>query len=301
MNNYQLGLIMNSCISVIGVTSVFICTSLAGMFSLGQAAFMTIGAYITFVVAKLFGLPIILTAILGIGASALCAYIISVPTLKLRKDYFSLITMGFGEMISAIVIMLDKYTNGSIGFSRIPKVKSIFWIIIALTIAVLIFAYTLKRSRFGRMCIALKTDETAAKSFGVDVYKMKIKVFIISACISGLAGVLYGLKNRVITPDGFSWNLSAELQIFLFFGGTNSLIGSTISAFFLKLIPETLRTVTIFGISLQEFRTVIYCLLILLVINFRPSGMLGDKEFSAEKVVAFFKRLFSRKGVNHGE
>ena len=128
MNNYQLGLIMNSCISVIGVTSVFICTSLAGMFSLGQAAFMTISAYITFVVAKMFGLPIILTAILGIGASALCAYIISVPTLKLRKDYFSLITMGFGEMISAIVIMLDKYTNGSIGFSRIPKVKSIFWI-----------------------------------------------------------------------------------------------------------------------------------------------------------------------------
>lgn len=280
MNNYQLGLIMNSCISVIGVTGVFIITSLAGMFSLGQAAFMAISAYFTFILAKMLSLPILLTAIIGIGISALCAYIIAVPTLKLRKDYFALISMGFGEMISSIVIMLEKYTNGSIGFTKIPKVKSIFWIIIGLTVFVLFFAWSLKRSRFGRMCIALKTDETAAKSFGVDVYKLKIIFFVIGSCISGLAGILYGLKNRVITPDGFNWNLSAEMQIFLFFGGTNSLTGSAISAFLLKLIPETLRTVKIFGISMQEFRTVIYCFLILLVINFRPKGMLGEKEFS---------------------
>lgn len=295
MNNYQLGLIMNSCISVIGVTGVFIITSLAGMFSLGQAAFMAISAYFTFVLAKMLSLPILLTAIIGIAISGLCAYVIAIPTLKLRKDYFALITMGFGEMLSSIIVMLDKYTNGSIGFSRIPKVKSVFWIVIGFTIAVLFFAWALKRSRFGRMCIALKTDETAAKSFGVDVYHLKIKVYVIGSCIAGLAGILYGLKNRVITPDGFSWNLSAEMQIFLFFGGTNSLTGAAISAFLLKLIPEMLRTVKIFGISLQEFRTVIYCLLILLVINFRPNGMLGDKEFTWQGVGAFFKKLAQKR------
>lgn len=291
MNNYQLGLIMNSCISVIGVTGVFVITSLAGMFSLGQAAFMAISAYFTFILAKMLSLPILVTAVIGIGISALCAYIIAVPTLKLRKDYFALITMGFGEMISSIVIMLEKYTNGSIGYTKIPKVKSIFWIIVGLTVFVLFFAWSLKRSRFGRMCIALKTDETAAKSFGVDVYKLKITVFVLGSCISGLAGILYGLKNRVITPDGFNWNLSAEMQIFLFFGGTNSLTGSAISAFMLKLIPEMLRTVSVFGIGLQEFRTVIYCLLILLVINFRPKGMLGEKEFSFGGI----KRLVQKK------
>ncbi len=280
MNNYQLGLIMNSCISVIEVVSVFIITSLAGMFSLGQAAYMTIASYLTFVIAKMFHLPIILTAAIGIGMSALCAYIISVPTLKLRKDYFTLITMGFGEMMASIVVMLEKYTKGAIGFSSIPKVKSIFWIIVIITVLVVFFAWKLKRSRFGRMCIALKTDETAAKSFGIDVYHLKIKVYVIASCISALAGILYGLKNRVITPDGFSWNLSAEMQIFLFFGGTNSLTGAVISAFFLKLFPEMLRTVTLFGINMQEYRTVIYCLLILLVINFRPKGMLGEKEIS---------------------
>lgn len=292
MNNYQLGLIMNSCISVIGVTGVFIITSLAGMFSLGQAAFMTISAYITFVTAKMLGLPVIITAIIGIGISGLCAYVIAIPTLKLRKDYFALITMGFGEMMSSIVIMLDRYTNGSIGFSRIPKVKSIFWILIGITVFILFFAWSLKKSRFGRMCIALKTDETAAKSFGVDVYRLKMTIFIIGSCITGLAGILYGLKNRVITPDGFSWNLSAEMQIFLFFGGTNSLTGSAISAFLLKLVPEMLRTISVFGVSLQEFRTVFYCLLILLVINFRPNGMLGEREFSYSRLaVQIVKQL----------
>ncbi len=291
MNNYQLGLIMNSCISVIGVTGVFIITSLAGMFSLGQAAYMAISAYITFVVAKMFGLPLLVTSVLGLAVSGLCAYVIAVPTLKLRKDYFALITMGFGEMMSSIIIMLDKYTNGSIGFSRIPKVKNVFWLIIGITIFVLFFAWSLKKSRFGRMCIALKTDETAAKSFGVDVYHLKIKVYVIGSIICGLAGILYGLKNRVITPDGFSWNLSAEMQIFLFFGGTNSLTGSALAAFLLKLIPETLRTVKIFGVSLQEFRTVIYGLLILLVINFRPNGVMGTKEFTWKGLVGFLKRI----------
>lgn len=295
MNNYQLGLIMNSCISVMCVISVFIITSLSGMFSLGQAAFMCISAYITFIIAKLFGLPIIVTAIIGIGISALCAYIIAIPTLKLRKDYFALITMGFGEMISSIVIMLEKYTNGAIGYSRIPKVKSIFWIIVVLTVLSVFFAWALKRSRFGRMCIALKTDETAARSFGIDVYHMKVKVFVIASCISSMAGILYGLKNRVITPDTFSWNLSAEMQIFLFFGGTNSLIGSVISAFTLKILPELLRTVSIFGISLQEFRTVIYCIMILIVINFRPSGLLGEKELSIDSVRNLIGKIKSRK------
>lgn len=291
MNNYQLGLIMNSCISVIGVTGVFIITSLAGMFSLGQAAYMAISAYITFVVAKMFGLPLLVTSVLGLAVSGLCAYVIAVPTLKLRKDYFALITMGFGEMMSSIIIMLDKYTNGSIGFSRIPKVKNVFWLIIGITIFVLFFAWSLKKSRFGRMCIALKTDETAAKSFGVDVYHLKIKVYVIGSIICGLAGILYGLKNRVITPDGFSWNLSAEMQIFLFFGGTNSLTGSALASFLLKLIPETLRTVKVFGVSLQEFRTVIYGLLILLVINFRPNGVMGTKEFTWKGLVGFLKRI----------
>lgn len=290
MSAYQQSIIMTACISVISVSGVFVITSLAGMFSMGQAAFLAISAYITFILAKTLSLPLILTSVIGIGMSALCAYIISIPTLKLRKDYFSLITMGFGEMITAVVILFEKYTNGSIGYSRIPKVHHLFWIVIGLTVLVVFCVWNLKKSRFGRMCIALKTDEVAARSFGIDVYKVKIKVYVFASAIAGLAGILYGLRNRVIMPDSFNWNLSAEMQIFLFFGGTNSLTGAVISAILLKILPEFFRTIKIFGQSLQEYRTIIYCILILVVINFRPKGMFGEKEFSVEALRRRLKR-----------
>lgn len=291
MSAYQMGLIIQSCISVITVSAVFAITGLCGMFSVGQAAYMSISAYVTFILARTFNLPIIVTAVIGIAMCAVAALIIGVPTLKLRKDYFALITMAFAMMMSSIVIMLEKYTNGSIGYSKIPKTEGLIWIVIGITVLVVFCIRNLKYSRFGRMCIALKTDEIAARSFGIDVFKLKIKVYVFASAIAGIAGILYGLRTRVLTPDAFGWTLSSEMQIFLFFGGTNSLTGSVISAFFLKLVPELFKSITLFGQSLQEYRTIIYCVLIILVINFRSQGIMGEKELSFKWV----KKLFAKK------
>lgn len=280
MSNYQLLLIMLACISVITVCGVFTMTSLAGMFSLGQAAYMSICSYLTFCLAKYLSLPIWLTAIIGITASGLVALIISLPTLKLRRDYFTLLTVAFGEMVSSVVILLDKYTNAAIGFSKIPKVKGLVYIILGITALIIFMVRNLKYSRFGRMCIALKTDEVAARSFGIDVYKLKIKVYVLASMIAAVGGICYGLRNRVISPDAFDWSLSAEMQILLFFGGTNSLTGSVISAAGLKVLPEFLKGVTLFGVDLQSFKTVIYCLLIIVIINFRTKGIMGERELS---------------------
>lgn len=291
MSNYQLSLIMLACISVISVCGVFSITSLAGMFSLGQAAYMSIGAYLTFCLARYLSLPIWLTAVIGLLGCAIVALIIGAPSLRLRRDYFALLTVGFGEMITAIVILLGDYTNASIGFSKIPKVNNLIYIILGITALVIFMVRNLKYSRFGRMCIALKTDEIAAKSFGIDVYKLKIKVYIIASIIAGVAGICYGLRNRVISPDAFDWSLSAEMQILLFFGGTNSLIGSVISAAGLKLLPEFLKGITLFGIDLQNFKTVIYCLLILIILNFRTKGLFGESELSVKGLKRAARRL----------
>ncbi|MEA5051137.1 MAG: branched-chain amino acid ABC transporter ATP-binding protein/permease [Oscillospiraceae bacterium] len=288
MSNYQLSLIMLSCISIITVCGVFAMTSLAGMFSLGQAAYMSICAYVTFVLAKMFNIPILVTAIFGVLFSALIAWIISIPTLKLRRDYFALLSVGFSQMVAAVVILLGDYTNASIGFSKIPKTKGLVYIVAGTAALIVFMVRNLKYSRFGRMCMALKTDEIAARSFGIDVYKLKIKVYVLASAIAAVGGIMYGLRNRIITPDAFGWSLSAEMQIFLFFGGTNSLTGSVISAAVLKLLPELLRDVSVAGVSLQEFRTVLYCVLIIIVINFRTQGILGEKELS-------FAGLFGKK------
>ena len=280
MSNYQISLVMMACISVITVCGVFSMTSLAGMFSLGQAAYMSISAYLTFCLAKYLSLPVITTAVIGIVASGLIALIISLPTLKLRRDYFALLSVAFGQMISSIVILLGDYTNASIGFSKIPKVKGLVWIILGITVLIVFMVRNLKYSRFGRMCIALKTDEIAARSFGIDVYRLKVKIYVLASMIAAVGGICYGLRNRVISPDAFDWSLSAEMQILLFFGGTNSLTGSVISAAGLKVLPEFLKGIKLFGIDLQSFKTVIYCLLIIIVINFRTKGIMGESELS---------------------
>lgn len=280
MSNYQLSLIMLACISIITVCGVFTMTSLAGMFSLGQAAYMSICAYLTFCLARYLDLPILVTAIMGIAGSGLVALIISLPTLKLRRDYFALMSVAFGEMVSSIVILLGDWTNAAIGFSKIPKVKNLVWLILAITVVIIFMVRNLKYSRFGRMCIALKTDEIAARSFGIDVYRLKVKIYVLASMIAAVGGICYGLRNRVIAPDAFDWSLSAEMQILLFFGGTNSLTGSVISAAALKVLPEFLKGIKLFGINLQDCKTIIYCLLIVIVINFRTQGILGERELN---------------------
>jgi len=159
-----------------------------------------------------------------------------------------------------------------------------------MTALIIFWIRNLKYSRFGRMCIALKNDEVAARSFGIDVYKLKLKIYILASAIAAFAGILMALRNRVITPDSFGWASSAEMQIFLFFGGTNSLTGAILSATVLKMIPEFLRGINLFGTSLQEYRTIIYCIMIIIVINFRPQGILGEVELTTK----WIRKLFSR-------
>jgi len=284
MNPYQLGLIMMACISVINVSGVFAITSLGGMFSLGQAGYMAIGSYVTFVLAHKFGVPIPVSAVIAVTTGALAAWLISVPTLKLRRDYFALLSVAFGQVVISLVILFPDYTNGSIGFSRIPRIPNLFYIVIGITALVVFCIRNLKYSRFGRMLIALKTDEITARSFGIDVYRLKIKTYILASVIACIAGILFGMRNRVIGPEAFGWAQSAEMQLFLFFGGTNSLTGSVIAAFLLKLLPELFRGIVVFGKSLQEYRTIIYCVLIILVINYRQKGLLGEKELNFKKL-----------------
>jgi len=291
MNAYQTGLIIQISISVMTVVAVFAMTGLAGMFSLGQAAYMAVGAYVTFVLSKYLEIPYTITGIFAILLCILLSWVIAIPTLKLRRDYFALITVGFSQMIIALILLLEDYTRGSIGFAKIPRIDNLFWIALGAMVLIIFWIRNLKYSRFGRMAIALKNDEVASRSFGIDVYKLKIKIYVLASAIAGFAGIIMAMRNRVITPDSFGWASSSEMQIFLFFGGTNSLTGAILSASILKWLPELLRNVTLFGISMQEYRTIIYSILIIIVINFRPQGILGEKEINFRWVGKLFGKL----------
>jgi len=293
MNDYVASLIQTTCITMIGVISIFPLTGMTGLFSFGQAAYMAVGAYVSGIAAVKFGLPFWLCLVLGVCVSGVMAVIIGLPTLKLRKDYFALMSLCLGEAVTAVLNKFGAITGGAAGLSNIPKRATMLMIVLS-TIAVIAMVGLFKSSRFGRMSLAIKTDELAAKSFGINVFAHKMKVYIFTSMIAGFAGVLYAFYLTYLDPNLFGWTRSSEWVIFLFFGGVNSLTGSVISTIFLTTLPEVLRFAS-------SARIVMYTVMILLVINFMPSGLLGEKEFSIPKIIKFFKNHFHKKSRIGGE
>lgn len=283
MSSFMLSLIAFTAITILEVVSIFPLTGMTGLFSFGQAAYMAIGAYVAGICAVKFNMPLFPCILLGVLASGVVALLVGIPTLKLRRDYFSLMSMCLGEAIKAILRQFSTVTGGAGGLSNIPQYVDTSAIIVSAVVVVMIVAF-FKNSSYGRMSLAIKTDELAASSFGINVFKHKLKVYLFSSMIAGYAGTLYAFYMSYIDPTMFGWAQSSEWVIFLFFGGVNSLTGSVISSILLSVLPEAFRFAT-------EARIILYTVLILLVINFRPQGLLGEKELSLK----WLKKVFTGK------
>jgi branched-chain amino acid transport system permease protein len=283
MSSFFLSLITNVGITLMGVLSVYLITGLTGIFSMGQASFMSIGAYSSGILAVKLGWHFIPCALFGIAIGAIFGLIIGLPTLKLRRDYIGLITIGFGNAIVALLNNMVTLTGGANGLVRIPKRTTIYMVWIS--VAVLIFfIWNFKKSKFGRQCMALKTDELAAKGMGINVAGHKLLVFVIASIISSYAGVLYGFFTTYVEPSIFAMDRTVQWLIMVFFGGVGSLTGSILASVFLQTLMEVLR-------SVQAMRIVVYCLIVLFIINFRPQGLFGTYEFSITRLL----RRISRK------
>ncbi|NLL98812.1 MAG: branched-chain amino acid ABC transporter permease, partial [Tepidanaerobacter sp.] len=234
---FYISILTFTLISVIAVTGIYVLTGLTGMFSLGQAAFMAIGAYVSgYLVVKL-GVPFVLAAIIAVIISVMVGYIVGLPTVRLRRDYISLVTLGFGEAITALLNQAQSITGGALGFSGIPKITTLPLALIS-AIACIVLISFLKNSKYGRQCIAARSDELAAKTMGINVPQIKMIAFLISVAVTSYAGVLYAFFTTYVDPGIFGWKKSAEWVIMVFFGGVNSLTGSIIGTVILTALPE---------------------------------------------------------------
>lgn len=266
-------IIIFTMISIVSVTGVYVLTGMTGMFSLGQAAFMAIGAYVSgFLVVKLH-LPFALAALGAVAVSVLVGYIVGFPTVRLRRDYISLVTLGFGEAITALLNQTVSFTGGAMGFSGIPRKTGLALAVISALVCIAI-AWSFKTSKYGRQALALRSDELAAKSMGINVTSIKMIAFLISIALTAYSGVLYAFFTTYVEPGIFGWRRSAEWVIMVFFGGVNSLTGSVFSAIFLTALPEALRFAS-------AWRIAVYAILVLLIINFKPDGVFGEFELLA--------------------
>ena len=295
INAYWTGIITQTGIMLIAIVGISLLTGFTGIFSMGHAGFMCVGAYASALLVKNCGVPIWVGILCGMIVAMLFGLAIGLPTLRLRGDYFLIASIGVGEAVRLVVENTYSITGGSTGMMDIGRFTSLP-VVLALDVVVVLFAVRFLNSRFGRNCVAIREDETAATAMGIDVYRTKVLVFIISCALTALAGALLGHYLNYVNPKIYNARKSSELIMTVIMGGGGSLTGSILAGLVLTPLPEFLRTE-----SAQEWRMAIYGFIIVLVIMFRPNGLMGNKELSIGGIKRFFQRLAGRKGDGKGK
>ena len=260
------------CITLVSVCGIYILTGLTGMFSLGSAAFMAIGAYVSGLLVLNFGMNMYLAFLLAIIFAVVVGYIIGFPVVRLRRDYISLVTLGFGESIAQLILLLSQYTGGAFGLIGVPRKVNVGFTLVAAIIAITLTAL-FKTSKYGRQCIAVKSDELAAKAMGINASKVKMIAFLLSCAMTAFAGCMYAFYVGYVGPTDFGWKKSADWVIMVFFGGVNSLTGSIFGGAFLTFLPQYMQ-------ALNKYRYIVYAILVLFILNFKPNGLFGEWELT---------------------
>src|SRR5438067_7945406 len=262
-------------IAIILAVALNLVNGLTGQFSIGHAGFMAIGGYVAAVMLMRgptedpYRIFFILALLTGAGAAALAGWIVGKPSLRLRGDYLAIVTLGFGEIIR-VVIENTPFFGGAIGLSPIPHRADFAWIWAVVIITILI-ARRLRDSTHGRAFLSVREDEVAAEAMGIDTTGYKVRAFVISAFLGGVAGALSGAFEGNLAPQSFTFVRSFEVVAMVVLGGMGSITGSTIAAAVLTLLPEYLRAVA-------NLRMVIYSVALVVLMLVRPRGLLGTRE-----------------------
>ena len=264
---YYLRIMIFIGINIILALGLNLITGVTGQLSMGHAGFMSLGAYTSAILAAHFGAPFFLAVLAGALMAALFGFLIGIPTLRLDGDYLAMVTIGFAEIIR--VFFLNFEPGGkAVGFSGIPQYTNFttVWIIV---IVVIVLNTKLLYSRAGRSLYAIRENEIAAEACGVNTFYMKILAFTAGSFMGGLGGGLYAHYMYYINPQDFGFMKSIELLNMVVLGGMGSIPGTILGTVILTLAPEMLRIVA-------EYRLLFYGGLLVILMIFRPNGLLGD-------------------------
>jgi branched-chain amino acid transport system permease protein len=260
-----------------------------GLLSLAHASFYGIGAYISTLLMMKAGLGFIPSLLLSILGSILLGLVISIPSLRLKGDYFMLSTLAFQIITFTILYNWVSLTRGPYGISGIPMPK-IFGIVIDsipsflifstfVTLICLLLLYLLSNSSFGRVLKAIREDELSALSIGKNTTNFKITSFTISAGFAAVSGVLFAGYMTYIDPTSFTLAESIFILSIIIIGGSGNFLGPLVGTAFMILLPEILRFLRIPDSIAANMRQIIYGLLIIIILRFRPQGLKGEYRF----------------------
>ncbi len=300
---YYMQLIILIGINTIMAASLNLIIGYTGQLSIGHAAFMSIGAYASALLTVHFNIPFIASLLFGALVAALFGILIGIPTLKLKGDYLAIATLGFGEIVRIVCLNLE-LTGGAVGLRGIPKKTTLLWVIIAALITIFILNRIIN-SRTGRALIAIREDETAAESMGINTTYYKIICFGVGAFFGGLGGGLLAHYMRYIHPNSFGFMRSIEHLCMVVLGGLGSMWGAFIGAALITVTPELLRYIAdlaaLFSIapellrSIADLRLLIYGAVLVIMMRVRPQGIIGQK-LSADQT-GLGEKFFNRWSI----
>lgn len=291
--SYKAGIYISILIAILYAVSLNITVGLMGNLNLGFAGFICIGAYTGALITKTISnisindnIKLVLACIMAGVVSGIFGIIVSAISLKLKGDYLAIITLAFGEMTRYVVQNID-FLGGAAGFKNIPIYTNFTntYIIVVISTVIII---NLMLSKYGRSILSIREDEIASESLGVNTNKAKMYGFFVSSFFAGVAGVLYAHNIGILIPDKFSFVYSIEILVMVVFGGIGSITGSIVAASFITVINEFLRQVS-------EFRVLIYSVVLIMIMIFKPKGLVGTREITLKDLRRVIKNVTRNK------
>jgi len=304
IDDYSLQILCMAGVNIMVGLSLNLISGYTGQLALGHAGFLAIGAYSTGILL-IAHVPLPLAILGGALITAAFGFLIGFPALRLRGDYLAIVTLGVGEIVRVVIINLGDLTGGASGLRNIPgyahnimvnNPSAFLWIFPAMFLSVALVA-NLIQSSHGRTLISIREDEVASQAMGVNIFGMKLMSFTVSAFIAGLAGALYAPFIGYLAPGGFDFLRSVFFVIIVVLGGMGSLTGTVLSGLGLTFLQEALRSnakawgtavANLFGggnaINLDPMSQVLFGLILVLLMIFRPEGLLGTKELRLTQV-----------------
>lgn len=269
---WELNIVM-ICINIILAVSLNLINGYTGQFSIGHAGFMAVGAYTGAVVTMMWELPFALGIVLSTVMAGLLGALIGLPTLRLNGDYLCIATLGLGEIIRICILNIE-YVGGASGLMGIPRettFTNVFWIMVA----IIFFIKNFKNSSYGRCCLAIRENEIAADTMGINTTKYKVMAFTLGAAFAGTAGCMFSHYFFIAHPASFTFMRSFDVLTMVVLGGLGSMTGSIVGAMLLTGLSAVLS-------DFPEWRMIIYSITMIVLMLYRPQGLFGNEELSRD-------------------
>ena len=279
--------------TLVGVLGLMVLTGFTGLISLGHVGFLLLGGYAYAIGVTRLGLPPELALVLSAVVPAACGLVVGIPSLRLHGLYLAITTLAFSHIASAAILAGGKFTGAGKGIA-VPRPtmlgvdlssdSAFYWFCLVMCVAAVLVTLNLRRSYVGRALMAIRDNDIAARTMGIDLVRYKLLAFLVSAALTGVAGALMGMYLSIVSVEGFPFLLSIEALAIVIVGGIGSVLGAVFGTVFILTMPELVGALTsllggrlqdLMTTSAHEIKSVLYGLAIIAFLRFDPRGLRG--------------------------